>query len=146
MSLEWTGEQVGLTEVELAYAAGFFDGEGCVGIYDPGDGSLRLDVSIAHRAPCGFLHRLHGEFGGYLGPTGGGRYLQWRIHTRRALRFLQAIRPFMRLASKVEQVDIAIGFQLRKVVGVGLSKEERAFQEWAAQELKRIKEEGPDGN
>lgn len=90
---------------ELAYFAGFFDGEGCVAIY-PG----KYVASIAN-TDVRPLRRAQELWGGYISmwEARARRYAvqdlwHWQIYGHSARPFLEAIRPFMML--KGEQVDV----------------------------------------
>lgn len=107
-----------VTDLELAYTAGFVDGEGYIGIlkhthkaskrgyaYEP-----IVKVVNTDRRPIDFLHE---NFGGYLGTR---RFLStqnsrdaysWDLkNVKPVLAFLQLVRPFLRC--KAEQADVVI--------------------------------------
>ena len=55
-----------LTPLDLAYMAGFFDGEGCIGLYKKSNGSgFSPMVTLAQREPD-ILLAFHNTFGGTL--------------------------------------------------------------------------------
>lgn len=58
-------------EIELAWAAGLFDGEGCVGCYQKNRKWPSLKVSISQAANPEVLHRFKRAVGGYGNVTGG---------------------------------------------------------------------------
>jgi hypothetical protein len=115
-----------LSEMELAYIAGFFDGEGSLTIHTNCRKSPRglvpnhtLQVSLANTNPE-IVRWLHSVFGGqYLTRhdrrPGNRPVAQWIIRAAKALPFLEAIRPFVRM--KTAQIDIAIAFQKTKKRG-----------------------------
>lgn len=112
-----------LTNAELAYIAGFFDGEGSVTIHENSKPSPRgkapnhtLQVSIGNTDPV-VLMWIQSIFGGGLGFRRNVRenerkFAQWVIRAASALPFLEAIRPFLRM--KCDQVAIAITYQRSK--------------------------------
>jgi hypothetical protein len=112
-----------LTTEELAYIAGFFDGEGSITIHHNGKPSPRavspnhtLQVSIGNTDPQ-IIAWLHREFGGGFQVRKGGRdhhrpVAQWFLRAAKALPFLEAIQPFVRM--KKRQVGVAIEFQRSK--------------------------------
>jgi hypothetical protein len=112
-----------VTENELAYIAGFFDGEGSMTIHENCKPSPRghapnhtLQVSIANTDPR-VLHWIHAEFGGSLSyrklvSVNHRHVTQWIIRAAKALPFLLAIQPFVRM--KADQVKIGIEFQQSK--------------------------------
>lgn len=112
-----------LADYELAYIAGFFDGEGSITIHENCKPSPRgknpnhtLQVAIGNTDPR-VLVWIQSVFGGGLGyrkstkPRNRG-IAQWVIRAAAALPFLEAIRPFIRM--KGDQCDIAITYQRTK--------------------------------
>lgn len=103
--------------MELAYAAGFFDGEGAVMIWRrPRSGKLQhhLYVSIG-QVDARPLLWLQERFRGTIvvrPPAVGSKYnlsFQWTLQAKRAGEFLRDIRPYLVL--KCERVDLALAFQ-----------------------------------
>ena len=106
-----------LTTEELAYIAGFFDGEGYIGIVK--NQGLRLIVSITN-TKVGILYWLKGLFGGSV--CKGQRPSQnqkpiyvWTIVSREAAMFLYKIQPYLRL--KEELAELGLEFQRTKEWG-----------------------------
>ena len=111
------------TDLELAYFAGFFDGEGSMSINNRIGGSPRgvspnhsLQVSIGNTDPA-VLRTIHSYFGGSLtlrktAKPNHRNVTQWIIPTVGALGFLVAIRPY--LVMKAEAADVAIEYQKTK--------------------------------
>lgn len=111
-----------MNKLDLAYAAGFFDGEGSVTITRGGyisatNGkwypSLRIRVAISNTNPV-CLKWLHRHFGGSIRAYEGRkphhrRLMHWHLAAAEAVAFLTAIRPYTRM--KAEQIDIALHFQ-----------------------------------
>lgn len=91
-------------ELELAYFAGFFDGEGSVGMYEHG----RYVVNVAN-TDVRPLARAKELWGGHLNLQGKQKYSvrdlwHWNLYGHFARPFLEDIRPYSRL--KAEQIDV----------------------------------------
>lgn len=89
---------------EAAYAAGFFDGEGCITAQVAKDGSTRLHVRIGQKFvdPLEFV-QLH--FGGKLSQCKDGMfYIEWS--GRSALPVIEAMLPY--LIVKRRQAELAV--------------------------------------
>ncbi len=91
-------------DTELAYFAGFFDGEGSVAIY-----SKKYVVSLTN-TDLRPLQRAKDLWGGFLStqtvatrPFSLQDIWRWQIYGHSARPFLEAIRPFSML--KAEQID-----------------------------------------
>lgn len=110
-----------LTEAERAYAAGFFDGEGFIGIYKrsaPAKGktysyyTLLVGASQCDPRPLLFIQD---RFGGSLGcdrsgkKSSGNLLYTWQVGARKAESFLRAIQPY--LIHKAEQCAVAIAYR-----------------------------------
>ena len=115
------------SEVEKAYAAGFFDGEGHICIsYTSGNPkslkskyprySMKVQVGQASRGPVEWLQRI---FGGtavkkkMYKSSYNDRYIyprwDWTLSTNQAADFLRQIIPYLTL--KKEEAEIALSFQ-----------------------------------
>ena len=79
--------------VDVAYAAGFFDGEGNVSNKYNGD-HLQANVAQNERLPLEWLQVL---FGGHIYKTGGKRATcyKWAVNGHEAYKFLDVILPFL---------------------------------------------------
>lgn len=97
---------------DLAWAAGFIDGEGCIQLVRSGRGMrahvLRVSVPQVHRAP---LDRLAAMFGGgvHAKQTTNPRHRQqhvWEITSHHAASMLRAIRPYLMV--KAAEADLAV--------------------------------------
>lgn len=101
----------GFSEVDAAWIAGFFDGEGSVtGSNIRGDQSaLMINLS---QSDVTQLVRIESIFGGFIVMRRGGfsnsLVHQWFLCGRKAKPFLEAIRPYIRI--KKEQMDLALQF------------------------------------
>lgn len=143
------------------WAAGFFDGEGCISIGKPINKKLRKDgsryVHVGYQLQTIVAQRdrrpievLVGLFGGNIttAKIHGSTYWYWRICGPKSLAMLERIAPFLVL--KKEQAELAIRFQRyydssRKTHrGMGRSADEQAaldgFYEQSKQFNLRYKE------
>lgn len=116
----------GLTITDLAYAAAFIDGEGCVGIkrskgIRPKRGSVSPEYRVyilAANTHKGVIDWMQDKFGGSIGFQAKGYCknglerkicYRWRIASSSAITFLRLIRPYMIV--KKDQADICFMFQ-----------------------------------
>ena len=100
-----------MDNTELAYLAGFFDGEGSISIIKTKAGhSLVLSVSQLNPEPLMLLQK---QFGGSLhrqpDRRGNRAMIVWATAARRALMALHQLRPFLRV--KADEADLGIAFQ-----------------------------------
>jgi hypothetical protein len=100
-----------MESTDLAWAAGFIDGEGCIGVYSNGSKSstiVSLSVSQKYNRP---LLKLISLFGGRLKskstPVG---FMEWRLYGSKATNVLELIAPYLD-TNKKEQAELAIKFQ-----------------------------------
>lgn len=119
-------ERASLTNEELAYIAGFFDGEGSITIHHNCKPSPRgknpnhtLQVSIGNTDPS-VVEWIHRHFGGNLAYRTETRAnhrstVQWFARAKIGADFLIWIIPFLRM--KRAQAEIAIEFQMSKSGG-----------------------------
>lgn len=134
------------------YLAGFFDGEGTLGIYGSTPRVYQLQVSIRqNESPeaARLLVWLQERYGGSVTRADkeycANPQMAWSIRGTRAVPFLRDIRPHLGL--KAEQVDVALDFQARKgepPVDVSGRRIERSedyleFASLAEQKLKELK-------
>jgi hypothetical protein len=97
------------SQTDLAWAAGFFDGEGSVSFGKAGKpGHRYLLVSVSNNDTRG-LESLHAWFGGRFYFELSRRCSRWTIRSRHAEAFLKSIRPYVRLKGDV--IDVALRFQ-----------------------------------
>jgi hypothetical protein len=145
-----------LTDLELAYIAGFFDGEGSITIHHNWRPSPRgkspnhtLQVSIGNTDPR-VLTWIHSHFGGYLHvrkhvAINCREVTQWIVRAASALPFLEMIFPFLRMKS--EQTRIAIEYQKTKKPAGGrghrLTKGEIAWREKQRQKIRSLNGRAP---
>jgi len=85
------------------YWAGFFDGEGSIGVYKHRNNHIRLTVQIAN-TDLSVLETLKEEFGGSIisrKPQPGCKPLyNWVIVSRMASIFLKTLYPYLRIKSE----------------------------------------------
>ena len=96
-----------MDKIDKAWAAGFFDGEGCIIIAKrPKDNfALQLTTVQIEVAP---LYKLQRLWGGSVYPSKGKKLPCWTINGREAARFLQNIFPY--LLVKAEQAKVGLEF------------------------------------
>lgn len=105
-------------DLELAWAAGVFEGEGSVRINKPTQrnrGALLCDmVNTCPEITQFFADR----WGGYHRPVPAApprnAYWRWRVAALEAARFLRDIRPYLRTAKYLTRVELALSFQDQK--------------------------------
>lgn len=116
-----------MKKTDLAYFAGIMDGEGSIVIHtqhhSKGKYSDRarmtsyvLTVGVANTNEW-IIKQLQLAFGGYVGITSHGNdyrrtCYEWNVTSVRAMNFLVAILPYLRI--KKPQADVAIDFQKKK--------------------------------
>jgi hypothetical protein len=134
-------EKTKMNEIELAWAAGLFEGEGTVRINKPGVrnwGHVAVSVVNTDRQVVDWFQA---RWPGYMRPATGLREDQrdawvWVIAARRAIAFLEQIKPFVVRDAVREKISVAIDFQQQKRNDVRLlSYEDRysyAEQQWNA--------------
>lgn len=106
------------TELLIAWAAGFIDGEGCVSVTESTKSGNRnrqfqavINASQAKRAPLDRLKEILGGSVGSLRDVYGGCW-QWRVYGDNVLRVARLLLPHV--AYKKRQLELAIEFQLTK--------------------------------
>lgn len=130
------------TPTELAYLAGFFDGEGYVGIstdypkWAKGNSYLRLRVNITQKDKK-ILEMIKDIYGGTLHKGKDGVH-KWYVDGQKAISFLKDVLPFLIL--KKEQTKLAIEF-VSLNVGKNKSVEQRTRQQEIAVKIKELKRE-----
>lgn len=99
------------------WIAGFFDGEGSIGIYRNGQRTFHLRTQITQNASAAtkeVLSALQNRFGGNLARMRGDIYrgkmaFNWQLNGNVAAAFLGVVLPHLRL--KREQAEVAIAWQ-----------------------------------
>lgn len=115
---------------EAIYAAGFFDGEGCVyvKVSFPKNGIPCHALNIIfYNTHLPVLEEMQEWFGGQINAHGGthkGRTTyRLTLYSKKAERTLRLIRPWLRV--KAKQVDLALAFQ-KKVKEVRYTNQKQA--------------------
>ena len=131
-----------MKKIDLAYFAGFFDGEGTILIDKyPKHYQLRVQVSQANRW---ILERYRMAFGGTiyepyrnsLTSKQRNRFWIWQAKSRVALEFLQDIYPYLTL--KQAEAKVAIEFQKTRSARYAQRRNKQTEVELAIQEAQRI--------
>lgn len=124
-----------MNEINYAYFAGFFDGEGCIRICKRKGrryARYQLDIGITS-TNLWILQRLKFMFGGSVLIQKASTLTRrtawaWRINGKLALQFLRLIYPYLYL--KKAEAEIAIEFQEGKTnLGKSLTDGQRAVEE-----------------
>lgn len=102
-----------MREVDIAYAAGFFDGEGCISISKNGS----VDVRIVNTSKA-VLVKLQSLFGGSITnrtqKINKSQYT-YSLYGEEAIEFLNILKPY--LVEKLTQVDTVFEYyELRKEI------------------------------
>jgi len=93
-----------VSNLQLAYIAGFFDGEGSVGIYKGKHGNIfKVAVGQMDTRP---IRDLVNIFGGSVTLKKDNNISVWQASTLYAYAFLKAVRPY--LVVKASQADVFI--------------------------------------
>ena len=109
-----------MTDLELSYFAGLFDGEGCIQIahHKPQQGkrteqhTLRCSVNMVNKHCVNSFLSFGGSVCQKTRDTGNGKWQpqwSWSISSNQAMSFLKTLSPFLRL--KKPQAKLAIEFQ-----------------------------------
>lgn len=96
----------------VAWAAGFFDGEGSIALQSGGSGHLTLRLKVGQTNPEPLV-RLVELFGGKIctskkKTSGGGTLYTWGVNSKEAAEALAKMRPWLTVKSK--RADIALAF------------------------------------
>jgi len=132
-------------EMTYAYIAGFFDGEGSIGIYKNKKNNFVLIVSTAN-TNFDILIKMKKIFGGYISLSKKKiKYSykdqwHWVIHDRNVLKnFLEKILPY----STVKRQQIEYGLKYLELTtnfpGKCISSEEQKIREFFADKLREMK-------
>jgi len=127
----------------LAWAAGFFDGEGCITIVRAGKGvRYYLDINVAQADPAP-LKIMQALFGGRLATHGQARnrpVYYWKASTQQAFRALNEMLPY--LVVKREQAECAKAFNATFVSGKRADSSVMEQREALCQRLAFLKHRG----
>ena len=107
------------SKLDLAYAAGIVDGEGCIGIYKQKNTELQFGYTYGLTVTVGMCSAaipmwLYKTFGGNLNTHEGRkdhykRVYNWQVAAREGKLFLELILPYLK--EKTGQAKVAIEFQ-----------------------------------
>lgn len=125
---------------DLAYFAGFFDGEGCISIAtqrsewkDKPIKNYRLECVVGSTNHW-IIELMKFQFGGAVycdrrdnHPVSHRPFWRWMICSKQALAFLREVYPYLRL--KKPEADIAIKWQEKRKRGQRQTDEIRAVNE-----------------
>jgi hypothetical protein len=129
---------------KLAYAAGYFDGEGSIGILSQGDGKgLQLRVEI-RSCDLDSLRLFKDLFGGSLRSVKWARIpypvFRWAVNNEDAIEVLRRMAPFLRAKGKEAQLVLDSGWDTLRL-GIGrlseCQKEKRTALRLALQDAKK---------
>ena len=102
--------------MSLEYIAGFFDGEGSIGIYPNGRGAFHLRIQLVQNSKAqevkDLFSELNNKFGGAVNEhtsSNGNKFYNWQLSSARASSFLKCIIPYLRI--KREQALVATEWQ-----------------------------------
>lgn len=103
-----------MNDIELAWSAGFLDGEGTFGSYRQTAGkrkySFRASCAQVHREPLDRLQvALGGKVRGPYGPYSGNRqaHYQWLVYGTEAVEIVSKLKPYL-CSIKLEQAQQAM--------------------------------------
>ncbi len=102
-----------ISDVEAAYAAGILDGEGSISVtrnHSTRWPSPQVSVASTDRELLGWFRE---RFGGSIStkqPRKANHSLSfdWKLTDRRALRFLQIVRPYLVIERKIRRCDLLL--------------------------------------
>lgn len=100
-----------MTNEELAYIAGFFDGEGCVNFCQSGQYKTWLIRAFVRNCDKSIIDYIHANFGGRIETTNHKKHPHWKTSYcwrgdwDTAINFLVAIEPWVRI--KKDQILVA---------------------------------------
>lgn len=104
--------------IDLAWAAGVFEGEGSIRINTPtkrNRGSLLADMVNGIPEIVRFFNERWPGYFRYMEAKGRKRgYWRWRIAARKAAVFLSEIAPYIRSAKYRKRLALALEFQAQK--------------------------------
>lgn len=97
------------SDTDIAWAAGFFDGEGSISVpvMRGRVHFIRLSISQNRLEP---LRQLQSWFGGFINPHSSDGIWTWTLSSKGSRLFLSAVRPYLRV--KYAQADLALSFPL----------------------------------
>lgn len=140
-------------DTDVAWAAGFFEGEGGVDVAKRPSGDY-LVKATASNCDSSMLAKISQLFGGGVYPKRKRKDLEdkrrsswtWEIAADMAYRFYSAILPYTSLSLKRKQIELALEFQEKVIHPHGystvISAEEKAVRERYRVEVVKLKHVG----
>ena len=129
-----------MNAIDLAWAAGLFEGEGAIKIDRSGHNQCRLMAAVG-MTDLEVLSFFHLRWGGSLSaqrvrPECRPQW-RWAVVSRMARSFLTDIEPYLRSARVRQKAALALQFQAQKRPGRGSASELVAYRErqWAFWEV-----------
>ena len=125
-----------MTEIDLAYFAGIFDGEGCVSI-QPNKGQLTLTVDVVN-TNFEVIENMHKYLGGHLSLRTQNKISPMRVWYVRGHKCAESLKPLIPyLHIKREQALLAIEFS--KTIGNPPCKLSEDIKIWRNEAYKKMK-------
>lgn len=132
-----------MKRVDLAYLAGFFDGEGCISIgkhRNNGKDFYELHILVAQKSRWileWFKFNFEGKIFKHKKPEGRqSEWFTWQVAAVKAASALKVLLPYLKL--KKAEAELALKFQGQKG-RIRLTEEERAVEEAQAIVMKDLK-------
>ena len=129
-SKEITGKEKEMTNEELAWAAGFFDGEGCVMIVKKRSAhAIRLAVCQVNPTPINLFKKFFGGHTLYSTPKNKNWHPQWKWEqdSKSAYETLTKLLPY--LIVKKDAVELALEFQKLKKKGRKITEQDLIIEQ-----------------
>lgn len=126
-----------ISKTNAAYIAGFFDGEGCVGVYRLKSGCFRIAVTIAQKKPAVlyYIQRIMGIGNVY---KTGKAYRFSVVNKRDVISFINLILLFSSVKRK--QLELALQFlNLIGTPGIHITKKNKVRRTILAKRIKTFK-------
>lgn len=133
---------------ELAYLAGFFDGEGCITVVRRERGKMTLAVRTSQVNPAP-LYRFVKAFGGKVEPIKGSlqpgrrQAYQWGRYSQNASDVLEALLPYLQVKRAEAEMGIALHWNITQTDGRRhkgpLAEIDIQAREWIYDMLKYVK-------
>jgi hypothetical protein len=134
------------SEIEVAWAAGFFDGEGCVSAKRAGRRyNLMIAVTQIDLRPLLKMRRL---FGGFIcahpaRKEGWAKWYQWVASACQAAQALKAMLPYLMVKREVAELGLALQ-RSKRSPGHHIAQCEADQQRWYAEAIKAQNALRPD--
>jgi len=140
-----------INKTDLAYAAGLFDGEGCVFISNqnhPNSYILKVEVNMTDENSIRWLHKTFGGHFNYNKKSNPRQKLQyrWTASGKDMANFIKLTLPFIRL--KKERFELAILYyetiSISHPCKGGISKETAILRKSIFNRIKKLNHRGCD--